>query len=189
MALFRIAGLLALLLVRARLKARRSSRSTIVTASAGVKFQVEVMRNDERARPRPHVPARNGRRIAACCSISIRCSRSMIWMKNTYLPLDMIFIAREGCHRQHRREHRAAVGNARCLLRRPGLCGAGGQRRAAAGVRFQGGRSGRASRFSAIDLRQNGDLSTADQARRDLREPATAAICQQAPASGYSAAW
>ena len=68
-----------------------------IVSAAGEKraFQVEVMRNDaERAKGlmfRRFLPADRGMLFDFKTEQPV-----MMWMKNTYLPLDMIFIARNG---------------------------------------------------------------------------------------------
>lgn len=68
---------------------------TITTASGAHQFSVEVMRSDEqRARGlmfRRYMPADRGMLFDFKTEQPV-----MMWMKNTYLPLDMVFIARNG---------------------------------------------------------------------------------------------
>jgi uncharacterized membrane protein (UPF0127 family) len=68
---------------------------TLVTASGEHVFQVEVMRTDEqRARGlmfRKHLPADRGMLFDFKTE-----QRVMMWMRNTYISLDMVFIARDG---------------------------------------------------------------------------------------------
>jgi uncharacterized membrane protein (UPF0127 family) len=67
----------------------------LVTASGPHKFAVEVMKTDEqRARGlmfRRFLPADRGMLFDFKTEQPV-----MMWMKNTYLPLDMVFIARTG---------------------------------------------------------------------------------------------
>lgn len=68
---------------------------TITTTSGSHKFSVEVMRTDEqRARGlmfRRYMPPDRGMLFDFKAEQPV-----MMWMKNTYLPLDMVFIARNG---------------------------------------------------------------------------------------------
>ncbi|MBN9081566.1 MAG: hypothetical protein BGP04_11515 [Rhizobiales bacterium 62-17] len=68
---------------------------TITTATGAHKFSVEVMRTDEqRARGlmfRRYMPADRGMLFDFKSEQPV-----MMWMKNTYLPLDMVFISRNG---------------------------------------------------------------------------------------------
>ena len=68
---------------------------TLVTASGEHVFKVEVMRTDEqRARGlmfRKHLPADRGMLFDFKAE-----QRVSMWIRNTYIPLDMVFIARDG---------------------------------------------------------------------------------------------
>ena len=70
-------------------------RLSIVTASGPHAFQVEVMRNDEdRERGlmyRRFLPADRGMLFDFKTAQPV-----MMWMKNTYIPLDMVFIGPDG---------------------------------------------------------------------------------------------
>ncbi len=68
---------------------------TIQTASGNQTFSVEVMRTDEQRERglmyRRFMPANRGMLFDFKTEQPI-----MMWMKNTYLPLDMVFISRDG---------------------------------------------------------------------------------------------
>ena len=93
-----VIGALALLVVAAIAPVRADSgleTLEIVTASGVKTFQVEVMRTEsERARGlmfRRFMPEDRGMLFDFKIEQPV-----MMWMKNTYLPLDMIFISRGG---------------------------------------------------------------------------------------------
>lgn len=92
-----LSGFLALaaLLAPAAALAQALERLAIVTASGRHEFQVEVMRTpDQRARGlmhRQHLPADRGMLFDFG-----RVEPVAMWMQNTYIPLDMFFIAADG---------------------------------------------------------------------------------------------
>lgn len=79
----------------ARAATAKSEPLTILTKSGPKRFDVEVMRDDAgRARGlmfRRHMPADHGMLFDF-----ERDEPVTMWMKNTYLPLDMVFIQRDG---------------------------------------------------------------------------------------------
>ncbi len=93
-----VAALCTLLLPGAAFAAEPSSKTvplTIATASGPHAFQVEVMRTDaERERGlmfRRDLPADRGMLFDFKTAAPV-----MMWMKNTYIPLDMVFIGADG---------------------------------------------------------------------------------------------
>ena len=117
---------------------------------------------DRRRRREPRAradgPALHAAPTTACCSSSTATRRKSFWMKNTYIPLDMIFISRSGVVTQHRRQRRAAV-RARHTVGRSLRGGARAERRRRGFDRPQGRRQGSPSVLQAVTSRGNPALA------------------------------
>ena len=90
---------------------------------------------------------------------------SPMWMENTLVPLDMVFINPDGTIRAHRREHRAGEPGHH-QQPRPGAGDAGAGRRHHGAAEHQGGRQG-----AAADLRQRGMSNSDSTLRRAVARP------------------
>ena len=89
----------------------------ITTSTGRHAFQVEIAKDDA-SRERGLMDRRYMAADRGMLFEFDRDAPTAFWMKNTYIPLDMIFIARSGIGDAHRRERRAAQ-RARHSVRRP----------------------------------------------------------------------
>ena len=122
-----------------RRRKRPDRRTLEIVSKTGVHaFAVELATNDaERSRGlmfRKELPEGHGMLFDF-----ERDQPVAFWMHNTYISLDMIFIARRRTHPAHCRKHRAAVGPSH-PLRRPGAGRARSDRRHRAQARHRAGR-------------------------------------------------
>jgi hypothetical protein len=83
-------------------------RVYLAVGSREVAVDVEVVDTEPLIPARPDVPDVPCPPTPACCSSPRVEQVWRFWMRNTLIPLDMIFIARGPHDRRHRRERRAA---------------------------------------------------------------------------------